>query len=104
MPKSSAPRVPSYRRHKPTGQAVVTIKGRDIYLGKWNTAASRAEYDRLIAEFLANGRQLRDEVDTTVVEVINTYRKFAAQYYRKNGEVTREYGCIKEALKIVRRA
>lgn len=102
MPKSSTPRVPSYRRHKPTGQAVVTINGRDIYLGKWNTAASRAEYDRLVAEFLANGRQLRDEVDTTVVEVINAYRKFAEQYYRKNGEVTREYGCIKEALKIVR--
>lgn len=102
MPKSIAPRVPSYRHHKPTGQAVVTIKGRDIYLGRWNTAASRAEYDRLIAEFLANGRQLRDEVDTTVVEVINAYRKFAEQYYRKNGEVTREYGCIKEALKIVR--
>lgn len=102
MPKSSTPRVPSYRRHKPTGQAVVTINGRDIYLGKWNSSASRAEYDRLVAEFLANGRQLRDEVDTTVVEVINAYRKFAEQYYRKNGEVTREYGCIKEALKIVR--
>lgn len=102
MPKSSTPRVPSYRRHKPTGQAVVTIAGRDIYLGKWNSSASRAEYDRLVAEFLANGRQLRDEVDTTVVEVINAYRKFAEQYYRKNGEVTREYGCIKEALKIVR--
>ncbi len=102
MPKSSAPRIPSIRRHKPTGRAVVTIKGRDIYLGKWNTAASRAEYGRLIAEFLANGRQLRDEVDTTVVEVINAYRKYAEQYYRKNGQVTREYGCIKEALKIIR--
>ena len=102
MPNSSSLRVPSYRRHKPTGQAVVTINGQDIYLGKWNTAASRAEYDRLIAEFLANGRQLRNESDTTVVEVINAYRKFAERYYRKNGCVTREYGCIKEALKIVR--
>lgn len=102
MPKVSSNRVPSYRRHKSTGQAVVTINGRDIYLGKWNSAASKAEYDRLVAEFLANGRQLRDEVDTTVVEVINAYRKYAEQYYRKNGQVTREYGCIKEALKIVR--
>lgn len=102
MPKPSASRLPSYRLHKPTGQAVVTLNGRDIYLGKWNSAASRSEYDRLIAEFLANGRQLRYEVDTTVVEVLNAYRKYAEQYYRKNGEVTREYGCIKEALKIVR--
>ena len=43
MPKTSTLRVPSYRRHKPTGQAVVTINGTDLYLGKWNTAASRAE-------------------------------------------------------------
>ena len=63
---------------------------------------SRAEYDRLIAEFLANGRQLRSDIESTVVEIINAYRKFAERYYRKNGEVTREYGCIKEALKIVR--
>jgi hypothetical protein len=102
MPTKSSLRVPSYRRHKPTGQAVVTFNGQDIYLGKWNTAASKAEYDRYIAEFLANGRQLRDDCDSTVVEIINAYRKFAETYYRKNGEVTREYGCIKEALKIVR--
>jgi hypothetical protein len=49
----------------------VTIIGQDLYLGKWNTAASRAEYDRLIAEFLANGRQLRSEIESTVVEIIN---------------------------------
>jgi hypothetical protein len=40
MPKTSTLRVPSYRRHKPTGQAVATINGQDIYLGKWNTATS----------------------------------------------------------------
>ena len=58
--RSVSHRVPSYRRHKPSGQAVVTISGRDIYLGKWNTAASRAEYDRLIGEWLAGGRCLRN--------------------------------------------
>ena len=40
---SDAARIPSYRRHKPSGQAVVTLNGRDFYLGKWNTKASRAE-------------------------------------------------------------
>ncbi len=102
MPKTSTSRVPSYRRHKPTGQAVVTINGQDIYLGKWNTAASRAEYDRLIAEFLANGRRLQSDADGTVVEVLNAYRKFAENYYRKGGRVTSEYGAIKDALKLVR--
>ena len=102
MPKTSTLRVPSYRRHKPTGQAVVTVNGQDIYLGKWNTAGSRAEYDRLIAEFLANGRRLQSDADGTVVEVLNGYRKFAEDYYRKDGRVTSEYAGIKEALKLVR--
>ena len=102
MSKTSTLRVPSYRRHKPTGQAVVTINGRDLYLGKWNSAASRAEYDRLIAEFLANGRRLQSDADGTVVEVLNAYRKFAEDYYRKGGRVTSEYGAIKDALKLVR--
>ena len=55
----SVSRVPKYRRHKPTGQAVVTLNGRDIYLGKWNTRQSWAEYDRLTGEWLAAGRVLR---------------------------------------------
>ena len=63
MSKTSSLRVPSYRRHKPTGQAVVTINGSDLYLGKWNTAASRTEYDRLIAEFLANDSTYESVVD-----------------------------------------
>jgi len=37
-----------------------------------------------------------------VVEVLNAYRKCAENYYRKDGRVTSEYGCIVEALKIVR--
>ena len=54
----SGSRVPSYRRHKPSGQAVVTMGGHNFYLGKWNTNASRAEYDRLIREWLADRRCL----------------------------------------------
>ena len=50
--------VPSYRHHKPTGQAVVTLNGKDFYLGPWKSKASIAEYDRLIGEWLANGRRL----------------------------------------------
>ena len=47
---STASRTPKYRLHKPTGQAVVTIDGKDRYLGKHGTAESREGYDRLIAE------------------------------------------------------
>jgi hypothetical protein len=40
----------SYRLPKPTGLAVVTLSGRDRYLGKHGTGGSRAEYDRLVAQ------------------------------------------------------
>lgn len=101
MSEKHSSRVPSYRRHKSTNQAVVTIDGKDFYLGTWNTKASKIEYDRLIAEWMANGRRLRSTADITVVEVVNAYRNFAQEYYRRNGIVTREFGCIKEALKLV---
>jgi hypothetical protein len=45
-------RTPSYRLHKPSGQAVVTLSGR-VYLGRFGSTASRAEYDRRVAEWLA---------------------------------------------------
>ena len=47
--------IPSYRRHS-SGQARVTINGRDYLLGPHGTRASHREYDRLIAEYLASGR------------------------------------------------
>ena len=42
--------VPKYRKHKSTGQAVVTLNDRDYYLGPHNSKTSIAEYDRLTAE------------------------------------------------------
>jgi integrase len=67
------PRTPSYRLHKPSGQAVVTLGGRDAYLGKFETPESRAEYDRVVAEWLANGRQPSTTTDITVNELIVRY-------------------------------
>ena len=51
--------LPKYRKHKATGQAVVTLNGRDFYLGPHGTAASKLEFDRLIGEWLAKGRSVR---------------------------------------------
>jgi hypothetical protein len=44
---------PSYRKHKASGQAVVTLSGRDFYLGPWRSAKSKAEHARLIREWHA---------------------------------------------------
>ncbi|MFN0137884.1 MAG: site-specific integrase, partial [Phycisphaerae bacterium] len=58
MARTHSHEFPSYRLHKPKGLAVVRLSGRDIYLGKYGTPESHATYERLIAEWLANGREL----------------------------------------------
>jgi integrase len=73
MPRTRPDFVPSYRRHKPTGQGVVTLNGKDHYLGRYGTVASKAEYDRLISEWLAGGRQLPNAGSMTVVELCRAY-------------------------------
>src|SRR5262249_10507276 len=98
------PQTPSYRLHKPSGQAVVTLCGRDVYLGAHGTEASNKEYDRVIAEWLADGRQLRRDgtgSDITIAELVNAFRKHVATYYVKNGQQTSEVASIRYALKPV---
>jgi hypothetical protein len=55
--------VPPYRLHKQSGLAIVTLTGptgrrKDVLLGPHEIAESRAEYDRVVAEWIANGRRL----------------------------------------------
>ena len=70
-------KLPKYRLHRPSGQAVVTLSGRDFYLGAYDSEVSRVERDRLVAEWLVNGRALppdpQDEVGLTVAEVMLRY-------------------------------
>lgn len=49
--------LPRYRLHRASGQAVVTIGGRDHYLGPFGSDASHRARDRLIAQWLADDRQ-----------------------------------------------
>src|SRR5437763_15628910 len=79
----SSHRVPKHRIHKPSGRGVVTLSGKDRYTGEAGTKASRAEYDRLIAEWLANGRQLADANDLTVLELVAAYWTWAETYYHR---------------------
>ncbi|MDZ4852867.1 MAG: hypothetical protein SGI77_26570 [Pirellulaceae bacterium] len=80
--------VPKYRKHRATGQALVTINGRDHYLGPHGTKASHREYDRLINQWIASNRspiyglspELSEEPKLT--DLMNAYRKWADKYYR----------------------
>jgi integrase len=105
MPRLSQTRVPSYRLHKQSGQAIVTLSGRDVCLGKFGTDDSREKYNRLVAEWITSGRQLiPNKEEITISEVIAAYWEFAQRYYRHgDGSPTEEVGCIKKALGPLRR-
>jgi integrase len=98
---------PRYRKHAASGLAVVTLNGRDHYLGPWRSKASKAEYDRLIAEWLAKGRHSPSdqlENDLTVTELVVRYWRHAKGYYVKNGHPTGALSGIKVALRRIRQS
>jgi integrase len=77
----------------------VTLDARDIYLGRYGTKQSRAEYDRLVAEWLACGRRLPVSGNLTMSDLVLAYWKYAKDYHRWG----RHDGYnLKDALRIVR--
>ena len=98
-------RIPKYRHHKSTGRAVVTLDGREIYLGKHGTDESRRLYERTIAHWLANGRHLLTSGPgpITVTELCAAFWKHAQVYYvHDDGQATSEVHCVKTALRRLR--
>lgn len=101
-PRAGRLRMPKYRLHRPSGRAVVTIAGRDHYLGTYGSYESRAAYDRLVAEWLARGRPRFEPAPgptLTVNAVVLAYWRHAkATYTRKTS-----CGTIAPALRRLRR-
>ncbi|HET6325523.1 MAG TPA: hypothetical protein VFG04_12660, partial [Planctomycetaceae bacterium] len=86
-------RVPTYRLHKARGLAVVTINGRNHYLGPFGSPESHARYAALIAEWQRSvASEIRLAVPSgpsfTIGELALAYLEFAIGYYTKNGEPT----------------
>lgn len=98
--------VPSYRLHKQSGQAVVTLaestgRRRDVLLGRYGSDESRLEYSRVIAEWNAGGaRKASAQSDLTMNELLVLYVHHVEAYYRRaDGVPTSEVRNIKEALR-----
>ena len=98
-------RIPSLRHHKPTGQALVELNGRRIYLGKYGLPETEQRYHRTVAEWLANGRQLPvAPAEITVSELAARYLEHAEAYYVKlDGRPTSAQHRIKMAIKALRK-
>ena len=96
--------VPSYRHHKVSGHAVVTLGGKDHYLGPHGSDESRARYNQLVAEWLTTHRRSTSESitgpsDLTIAELIAAYWQHAQSYYVKNGKPTGEIGNLRDAIR-----
>jgi integrase len=99
---SGSTSTPSYCRHKPSNRGYATIDGNVIYFpGNYGTRESRGAFDRLIGEYLANGRRLPNATsadEITIAEIIAAYWKHCEWYYSAT-----EAGVIKSALKPLNR-
>ncbi len=79
-------RVRKYGLHKATGQARVLFAGREIYLGPYDLLATRETYDRLMAEYLAAGRNVDLMPSVTrrnrfcVIDLIAAFKAHAEAY------------------------
>jgi len=106
MPKLTK-KLPSYRRHKATGRALVTLNGHDHYLGQYGSPESYESYKRLVAEWVtarreASERMIDEEVvrrDLRINELLDAYLRYAQSYYLKNGRPTGEVINIEHAVK-----
>jgi integrase len=108
---SHRPAVPSYRKHKQSGQAVVTFRlpgGRkkDYLLGKYGSAESKAEYARLLGEFQAGHGSLPGTdgplCDLTINELLVGYLRHCDSYYcRTDGSPTGQAEQVQYALRPV---
>ena len=92
-------RVPSYRYHKATGQAIVVIRRRFYYLGRFGSPESREKYERVIGEYLASGRVQPQAPSAkrsrlTVRQLGAAYLQHCRTYYARDGQPTSEYHSI----------
>ena len=94
-------RIPGYRLHRGSGRAVVTLAGKDFYLGQHNSPESKRKYERLIAEYLSNretflARTVRQS-DLTIAELLDAFVSHASVEFAGS-----EFVKIKIALRPVK--
>ncbi len=96
---------PKCRRHKASGQAIVTLDCQDFYLGPHGSKISMSEYDRLVAEWLANGRRIpqTDKASVSIEELLAAFWGHAQRHYvGLDGKPTQELKSFRYAMKPLR--
>ncbi len=79
-------RMPSYRKHS-SGQARVTLNGRDFLLGPYDSPESHVAYRKIIGEWLASSKSPAfREKSPTMAQVVLGYLSHAKEYYAQGTE------------------
>jgi len=83
-------RIPKYRLHKASGQAIVEVGGKVAYLGPFDSPKSREKYHRVVAELQRDPdpavalKSFRDQRTLSLNELLLAYWQHAQTYYRKH--------------------
>lgn len=101
MPRKTS--VPSYRLHKASGQARTIVNGRHVYLGKFGSPESRQKYARILAEAAlpagtSDSPNRPESRNLLVSEMLVAYLKFAESYYSSDGQTTKEFRGMVDAV------
>ncbi len=110
-------KVPKYRRHKKI-YARVVLSGREIYLGLYGSPESKEAYERVVAQWLSEGRKtpksrrmsaasrFKEDQESGIVSITELavrYYDHAAGYYVKDGQPTSELDGIRYILGVFRK-
>jgi integrase len=71
----------SYRLHRGSGQAVVTLQGRTYYLGRYGSPESKEKFHRLVAESMVSATFGTKKNHVSVAEAVVKYLEYTKVYY-----------------------
>jgi integrase len=107
--------VPAYSFHRPSGQAYVRVPDgtggrKTVYLGAYDSAKSRQEYARVVAELAAAPAVARPPAPTpagghivTVNDLLLAFWRFAERHYRRaDGSATDELAQYRQTFRLVK--
>jgi hypothetical protein len=73
-------RLPTYRFHKASNQAICCILGRTYYLGEFDSKESRDKFNKLVAEYLTNPSFGIEKGRQSIAESVVAFLKHAKSY------------------------